>query len=215
MNFESSKLDWSQDGIAVLIGSGPSLTQSDVTYCYEKARVLVINDNWQLAPWADAMYCCDPKWWLHEDKKKAYTDFKQPKYRLARSPKNNDEKEMNEMFPEITAMKNTGTNGLETEWPGLRTGGNGGHQAINLAVHFGVKKIILLGYDMQETNGKKHWFGDHCEGLKSPNQFNLNDWIDNFNQLAPVLETIGVKVVNCSRETALTCFERADLRGVL
>ena len=51
----------------VVVASGPSLTAEDVDYCRERAAVIVVNDNYKLAPWADVLYAADPEWWdLHQ-----------------------------------------------------------------------------------------------------------------------------------------------------
>lgn len=47
----------------VCVASGESLTRADVNYCRGKARVLAINDNYRIAPWADWLYACDGRWW--------------------------------------------------------------------------------------------------------------------------------------------------------
>lgn len=87
-------------------------------------------------------------------------------------------------------------------------GGNSGHQAINLAYLFGAKTIILLGYDMK-IGEKTHWFGDHPKGLQVPSPF--GSFIDNMNLLAKDAQKVGLKIINASRETALTCFERSTM----
>lgn len=86
---------------------------------------------------------------------------------------------------------------------------NSGAAAISLAMYRGAEKVILLGYDCQHTGGKKHWHGDHPKGLG--NAGSLNRWQESFGQLARKAANAGVEVVNCSRETALTCFRRSDL----
>ena len=53
---------WSGETV-VVIATGPSLTAEDVDYCRGKARVIAINDAYTLAPWADALYATDAKWW--------------------------------------------------------------------------------------------------------------------------------------------------------
>lgn len=90
---------------------------------------------------------------------------------------------------------------------------NSGYQAINLAYHFGVSRILLIGYDMQRTGGKAHWHGDHVSGLT--NAEGLSKWATRFPALAQDLEREGVEVINCSQETALTCFPRARLEDVV
>ena len=88
---------------------------------------------------------------------------------------------------------------------------NSGAAAIALAVHMGAQRIILLGYDCQKTGGKAHWHGDHPKELG--NAGSLNKWPAQFAKLARDLRNFNI--VNCSRETALTCFPRANLEHVL
>ena len=94
----------------------------------------------------------------------------------------------------------------------IREGGNSGYQAINLAFHFGAARIVLLGFDMQRTGGQMHWFGNHPGKLHVPSPY--KDWVLRFNQLAADLRDAGVEVLNCSRETALECFERVPLESI-
>lgn len=100
------------------------------------------------------------------------------------------------------------------ESPGrIHTGQNSGFQAIGLAYQFGVSRMILMGYDMQFTGGKAHWHADHPGGLA--NAQGVDRWPRHFPALAADLERIGVEVINCTRETLLTCFRRAKIEDVL
>jgi hypothetical protein len=95
-------------------------------------------------------------------------------------------------------------------------GGNSGYQAMNLALHLGAARIVLLGYDMAPADdGRLHWFGAHPAGLANPDGVNFATWPKAFDRLAPALADLGVEVVNCSRRTALGCFARAPLEEVL
>lgn len=184
----------------VCIASGPSLHVEDVAYVRGKARVIVINNSYQLAPWADCLYACDARWWKWHDGAK---DFPGLKYSL---------QDARATGYGVTVLKNTGTTGLEVKPTGLRTGHNSGYQAINLAVHFGAKQILLMGYDMQRgRDGKVHWHGDHRQAPSVP--FAL--FRPTFQTLVDPLQKLGVEVINCSRETALTAFPRASLREAL
>ena len=84
---------------------------------------------------------------------------------------------------------------------------NSGAGAIALAVMFGAKRVILLGYDCQHTNGKKHWHGDHPKGLG--NAGSVGKWPKQFLQVAQKFASIDI--VNSTRETALTCFKKSPL----
>jgi len=88
---------------------------------------------------------------------------------------------------------------------------NSGAGAVSLAAHWGAKRIILLGYDCQKTGGKSHWHGDHPKGLG--NAGTIATWPTQFKKLETDLK--GIEIINCSRETALTMFERKPLAEVL
>ena len=184
--------------LIVCLGTGPSLTWSDVTRVYG-LRVIAINNAYQLAPWADVLYACDAKWWRWHQGARG---FRGRKYTLAPGVKE---------YPEVEALTNTGTTGLETDPRGLRTGHNSGYQAINLAVHLGAKTIVLLGYDMQGDQQGDHYFGRHPDGSKPP----FTRCLTAFSTLVEPLAALGVRVINCTRQTALTCFPREVLDQVL
>jgi hypothetical protein len=188
----------------VVIATGPSLTQEDVDYCRGKARVIVINDAWTLAPWADALYATDAKWWTWHH---GVPEFTGQKWSLEHSQWNNTRAK----YTDVQRLRNTGAGGVEHNPIGLRNGRNSGFAAINLAVHYGVKKIVLLGYDMQPKHGKSHFFGEHPNKQKSPYpQFRAN-----FVTLVKPLAKLGIEIVNCSRNSVLSCFPKAEIRDVL
>lgn len=93
----------------------------------------------------------------------------------------------------------------------LHFNSNSGAQAINLAFLKGAGRIILLGYDMQNTGGKSHWFGDHPKELTN---CNYATYTPRFNKLSADLEKEGVEVINCSRVTGLTQFKRSTIDEV-
>lgn len=189
-------------GTVVCLGCGPSLTAADVDYCRGKATVIAVNDAHRLAPWADVLYSSDQRWWEHY---RGVPEFKGLRFGVA------------PLRPAagwgVVVLKNTGDAGIEPLATGLRTGRNSGAAAINLAVHLGAKRVVLLGYDMGRTNGKAHWFGEHPEKLRAASPFGT--FIAMFERMVGPLEQLGVEVVNCSRTTALECFPRALLEQTL
>jgi hypothetical protein len=84
---------------------------------------------------------------------------------------------------------------------------NSGAGAIVLAVSFGAKRVILLGYDCQHTGGKAHWHSDHPKGLG--NAGSVSKWPKQFADIANRFSKIDI--VNCTRQTALQCFKRSEL----
>jgi hypothetical protein len=184
----------------VCIASGPSLTQADVDYVRGKCdAVIVVNNCYQLAPWADALYACDYRWW---NEHRGVMAFKGLKYSLQRQ---------SGKWKGVKVLQNTGPDGLERKPNGLKTGRNSGYQAMNLAFHLGAKRIVLLGYDMQYTHGKSHWHGDHPWGGKPP----VQSFRGMFRGIVGPLAKEGVSVVNCTRETSLDCFPLMALEEAL
>lgn len=97
----------------------------------------------------------------------------------------------------------------------IHTGKNSGHQAIALAYLFGASRVILLGYDMMESNGRKHWHGDHPKGMANGGEGRYAAWRRAIDQLAHDLRRTECKVLNASRRTALRCFQRVTLETAL
>lgn len=185
----------SPNSTIVCIGTGPSLTQADVDACRGKARVMAVNDAYRSAPWADVLYACDAKWWRWH---KGAPGFAGLKYAL---------EPQSFRWPGVTVLRNTGGSGLELQPNGLRTGHNSGYQAINLAVHFGATRIVLLGYDLRGD----HYFGAHPDQTRPP----FSVCLKAFATLVGPLADAGVVVVNATRRTALTAFPFASLEDEL
>lgn len=93
-------------------------------------------------------------------------------------------------------------------------GGNGGFHALNLAVQFGARKIILLGFDMTLANGA-HWHGRHPPGLNNPSQASVDRWRGVLDAQAPALARYGVDVVIGSPGSALQNFRKLELKAAI
>lgn len=188
---------------AICIASGPSLTAEDVDYCRGKGKVYVVNNCYQLAPWADVLYACDQRWW------DMYIDDVREKFKG----------ELWTIDTRAAEAYRLNTVGVANNVPfsthpeAIALGSNSGFQAKNLAYIQGASRIILLGYDMApRADGVRHWHGDHPRALLQTNAVEYPKWVQKFNAAAP---HIPVPVINCSRVTALECFERRPLRETI
>lgn len=192
-------------GTVLCIASGPSLTLDDVEYARPRVdATIAVNDSWTLAPWATALMASDATWWMHHNCMKQFPGLK---FCL--------EKKAIEQCKGIVVLKRTKDEGLELDPTGLATCRNSGGAAVNLAVHFGAKRIVLLGYDMGIPHGLKreHFFGQHKFPLRGASPYQL--FRDTFKKMVKPLQEIGVAVVNCSRYTELDCFPKRPLREEL
>jgi hypothetical protein len=193
-------------GTVVCLGGGPSLTRDDVEYVRDKAdAVIAINNAYQLAPWASVRYGADLAWWAAHPAARTGPALRYALPTLSAS------------VPGVTLLRNTGIDGLETDPSGLRTGGyggNSGYQAINLAVHLGAARILLLGYDMQMgPQDAAHWHPPHRGN--NPTRSLFERWRPYFSTLVAPLTALGIAVINCTRRTALTCFPCVSLADAL
>lgn len=193
-------------GMVVCVATGPSLTQEDVDRVRGKATVIVVNDAHRLASWGDVLYSSDRYWWTFHRGAPSFMGFKAT---IEYSP-GRKAADLTRFVPDMHFYRNTGHHGVEADADGLRTCGcNSGGAAVNLAAHLGATRIALLGYDMGSTQGKRHFFGDHPQGLS--NTHNYPAWRRAFDTMRPAFEAIGVEVLNCSRTTSLSAFPCVSL----
>lgn len=198
---------WPGSTIACL-ATGPSLTQEDCDYLRGKVHAIAINDAHRLAPWAEILYSSDRNWWPHY---KGVPSFAGVKYGIGSSVGKNNKFAG---YPDIKVLRNTGYEGLERDPSGLRNGSNSGFAAINLAVHFGASRILLLGYNMSYPAGKAHFFGNHPSGL-SQSEARYPSFRKRFDSIVEPLKSLGIEVINCTEQTSLRAFPVKRLRDVL
>ena len=105
----------------------------------------------------------------------------------------------------------TNATGLSWDPEKVHTGRNSGFAALNLALHLGAERVLLLGYDMQTRGEKRHWFGAHPEGMEVASCY--PDFIRHFRTVNP--EDYGLEIWNVTRDSALDCFPRYDLDDVV
>jgi hypothetical protein len=155
------------------------------------------------APFADVLYACDWRWW-HEYIGAVRARFGGELWTCSDQAR--------DQFG-CYWIRGAHGDGLHTDPDTILHGMNSGHQAVNLAVVFGARRILLLGYDLQRTGGKSHWHGDHPKTLG--NARCLAQWIKGFKQQALHARLRGIEIVNCSRATALECFPRGVITECL
>lgn len=185
----------------VIVASGPSLTPEDVAYCRGKAKVLVVNDNYRLAPWADVLYATDYDFW------KWYL----PEITATFSGKLLTVDEAAHVRLKIPFIRGEDKPGISKRRDIIHTNDNSGAAAMNVVRHLGAKRILLLGFDMQGDG--EHWFGRHPKEFCSLHDFER--FLANFPAIGADLAAEGIEVVNCTRSTALTCFRQSTIEQEL
>jgi len=88
---------------------------------------------------------------------------------------------------------------------------NSGAAAISLAAHFGVKRIILLGFDMQAPDGMTHWHFGHNPKNKQP----FNRHLRGFPVIAKDAQCMGIEIFNASPNSKIELFPKLTLEEAL
>ena len=149
---------------------------------------------------ADVLYFGDRSWWQKDGP--AVLAFFRGKYIVTSS---------RATAPNILNVMNTGMMGLETKTTGVRSGSNSGYQAINLAYHFGVRRIVLLGFDQNILAGESHVHGGYGMAPESVQHVLQARMLPFFAHLVKPLAKAGVEVLNASPESALTWWPKITL----
>lgn len=169
----------------VCIASGPSLTAEDCA-AVEKTGVpaIAVNTSWKMARFADIIYAGDLAWW-----KEYGGEIDVPADRWTCS------------------SQAARLYGLKVH----KAGGeyNSGLRAVQLAIHLGAEKVLLLGYDASVKAGS-HWHGAHLR-TKNPDETRCEKWRRQFSKL----DTKGAEVINCTPGSAIECFPKMPLSEAL
>jgi hypothetical protein len=204
--------DWAGEP-CIVAAPGPSLTPEVAQACrmarwLKQWRVIAVQDAYRLMPWADALYGCDPRWWDHH---KDCAGFAGEKWSTHQDDAANGKLKQAEAYG-LRLVKGEHGSIFSTDPSVIRYGSNSGFQAINLAILKGCKRIVLVGFDMQRTGGKGHFFGEHPKGLAAHTHY--EQFIRHFADAAKRMPA-GVKIVNATSSTALTCFSMRSLEDAL
>lgn len=188
--------------IGIIIGTGPSLTQEQLNQV-SHLKKFGVNNAFEFD--LDVHLACNWQWWdVYWDQIKDYRCDK--------------------WTPRIESAEKYGINYIEERWAdGLSTDPSyihahhgSGPQVVNLALHYGVKTMILIGWDMCYRE-KRHYFGEYPKSLQhfprvGPNG-EMTGLIKEMETINP--EDYGIEIINCSPESALTCFPLKSLSECL
>lgn len=208
--------DWEGETCAIL-ASGPSMSLAVANSVRGRCRVIAVNnqgiptvDNKKqrapaLAPWADVLYAADRLWWHHN--REAALKFAGLK--LTMKPAH--DRELNAVDG-VHVIGNGGPTGFDDRQDHIRTGSNSGYQAVHVAAHFGAKRILLCGFDMNSKKGE-HWHGDHRWRPGHASMYPV--FLKAFEVGAPEFAARGIEIINCTRDSSLKCFPFMTLEEAL
>lgn len=198
----------------LLMATGPSLCRQDTDAVRSAAtaspapspRVIVVGEAWRAAPYADALYHADRVWWDAYAGAPAF-----PGLCITQDANGGLTCADRYGLSVVTSVK---APGISTDPAVVHRGWNSGFQALQLAIHLGAARIILLGFDMAKgPDGRKSWAANRPASLVRHSPY--EQFVRAFTDAAPQVEAAGVEVLNASRVSALQCFPRVALLDAL
>jgi hypothetical protein len=170
---------------------------------------MVVNESWRLAPWADAHYACDSRWWNNA---KGWQEFKGIRITIDSNVAVSSKPDWNINLVQCDRASPTM---ILKRYGKIGWGKNSGHGAINIAAQFGVKNMILVGFDMSLSSGV-HWHGPHTDKkMGNPRESQLRYWRNTINAAEPILTEAGIKVYDTFPHHGLSAFEKLSFEKAL
>ncbi|MBR0876885.1 hypothetical protein JQ608_06675 [Bradyrhizobium liaoningense] len=169
-------------------------------------RVIVVNSSYETFPDADVCFFGDNRWWEDHKQRDAMVAFKGRVFTAALAAAGERLHRMRRINPPP---------GLADAPDALATQRTSLQGAMNLAVHFGVRRIVLLGADMgRAPDGSSHHHSPH----KWPNKPGNETWDIQMAQFRTIVEPLkarGVDVVNTSPDSRLPWWPKRLLSEVV
>lgn len=214
-----------KNGECFIIGGGPSMLrqfhvpQETVTKVikrelpvseyspYLKAlhdkHIIGINMAFQLGDWVDVLFFGDHGYFKNNTR-----DILQfPNLRVTCT-------EMKHPMIKIMGQYKT-TYGLSGSTHHLCWNHNSGGAAIDLAVHFGVKRIILLGFDMDAEDNHSHWHKLYADKSRIRLSSTYKRHLKGFPVIQEQAEKLGVEILNANPDSKIKCFKKVSVKEIL
>lgn len=191
--------------VAVL-ASGPSLTEADVKKIEDKRlNIIAVSDTYRYAPDAGILFAADAGWWEYHE---GLTQYRGRPRLICDGPGRREAAAIKYQLRRVPFRDGIG---LSFNVNYIHTGLCSGFMALNLAVLMGCSPIYLLGFDCRTSEGMVHFFGDHPAPLS--NALPFKHMVRSFEAAEKQLKRrkYPSRVINLTRQSALTCFPRSTV----
>jgi hypothetical protein len=190
---------------AILFATGPSLTEEVVETIRPYRGKFVMfgcNDAYTIVDFLDEHYACDNNWWAHRGEH--FRELCPTLSSWSQAPES-----VLEPY-NVTHVDGNHKEKLSTNNAYIHYGSNSGFQLLNLAYLMGIRKFLLVGYNMKPSGGKKHFFGDHPAPLNKSSPY--TQFVRAFSQIQPEIKDL---IINCTPDSALDMFTNKPLKEAL
>jgi hypothetical protein len=199
---ENNKLKtiWSGQSVYI-VGGGPSLKGFNWNHLKGK-HTIAINKAFKVIPWSEVLYWTDARfyrWHKHD-----IDALEGIKVTCRNAPC---------LSPNIILLTTSGKTGIDKRPNFIRAGNSSGFAAINVAYHLGVKKIYLLGFDMESSDKNTHWHEGY--GIRHDHNIYQRNMISNFDGIYELLKSEGIEIWNANPNSQLKSIPRCNLEDAL
>lgn len=174
-----------------ILGGSPCLLDEDLELIHDE-RIIGVNNSYELGDWVDICWFGDERW-LEWNREKL-SEFKGLKMCCVESLAKDLERK------EIKALHRGKPQGIERRSDHVSWNNNSGFSAINLAVHLGVKTIILLGFAMKVGKDKEHnWHNHHL--IKGHDPIPYFKFLDSLPVIKKDAKELGITIINSTMDS--------------
>ena len=197
---------------AVMNGAPPSEYSQYLAPIHGK-HVIGVNNTYRIGTWIDAVFFGDCHWYLEHRPMLALF----PKLKVTCCDRFANKPVANCEGIKYLAKDRKKARGISEDPTTVSWNHNSGSAAISLAAHFGVRRIVLLGFDMA-LDGKNisHWHGSHLGPNRKPkNKPPFARHLQGFPVIAEDAKKRGIEILNCSPISTIKEFPIVELKEVL
>jgi hypothetical protein len=176
-------------------------------------HIIGVNNAYQIGTWVDVVFFGDCDWYLtHRTRLSEFPGLKVtccPRFENYRNSKAAD----GLLFLAKDSSKKFGISDDKTK---VSWNANSGAAAISLAAHLGVKRIVLLGFDMRlDPNNCSHWHGAHGKVIGKKFKTPFDRHLAGFSDIANDATRLGIEIINASPESAISVFKKMSVKELL
>ena len=225
-----------EGGECWIIGGGPSVTQqfgipaevvqkvvageltpeaySPYLSILHTRHVIGVNVAYRIGTWMDMIFSGDGGFYLkHREALATY-----PTLTISCAEQKQNEKNTDGI--KVLARDKNRSRGISRDPRMVSWNGNSGAAAISVAAHTGVKRILLLGFDMRlSEDGDQHWHRlykrDNPPKPRRPSKLPFDRHMLGFEAIAKDADKMGIEILNISPDSAIKELKKVSLRDVL
>jgi hypothetical protein len=185
-----------------IIGGGPSVLKTPIHLIHDR-HVIGVNNAYKLGNWIDVCWFGDSRWfrWNREGLK----NFKGLLVTCQRKLRSTNGYDIKSLLKGKQA-------GIEKKRHKICWNGSSGGSAINLAYHFGARRIVLIGFDMHAADGKYNYHDDYPEKRTAVNPY--KKFLMAFPAIKKDAKKLGLEILNATPGSKIKEFPIVNLEDV-